>query len=386
MMEIGLLATNPQYFSKILNWKNINYEFVGNLYKIDGFKNYNNLLDINSVFSTYPFGEIIDRTKSTNMPFKYKVLRDWKIPTSCLSFEDLMYNQVMWHVCSNKKINLCWSGGIDSTTMLVAFIKHAPDLSQLRVIYSPFSVYENQKFLEMLHKNYPQVETLDISGTIYLDTNFDGIFINGHGGDEFAGSLDDSFYDRLGGNGLYRPWKDYFQEQGKTELIEFCENNFAKSGKQIETVLDSRWWFYASNKSQVFQISDNIFLTNQQNVKVEDTIAFYDNYDFESFMYFNPQLIIEDRHNYKTHKNFMKKYIFDFDKNEDYFINKSKSNSLQFAWYTIKKTYMLDMRWIARLADSSIIKTPNLPFFSKKEFDRIYSNSLDYLFNEPDHV
>ena len=48
-MEIGLLATNPQYFSKILNWKNINYEFVGNLYKIDGFKNYNNLLDINSV-------------------------------------------------------------------------------------------------------------------------------------------------------------------------------------------------------------------------------------------------------------------------------------------------------------------------------------------------
>lgn len=385
-MPTELLATNPQYFSKILKWKNIPYEFVGNLYKVTGFNNYNRLIDTNSIFSTYPFGEIVDRTKTTNMPFKYKVLRDWKIPESCLSFEDLMFNQVMRHVCSNKKINLCWSGGIDSTAMLVAFLKHAPELSQLRVIYSPFSIYENREFITMLQKDYPEIELLDISGTVYLDTQFDGIFINGHGGDEFVGSLDDSFYDKVGGDGLYKPWKDYFQEQGKSDLIEFCENNFAKSGKSIETLIDARWWFYASNKSQVFQISDNIFLTNQKNNKIEDTIGFYDNYDFESYMYFNPHLIIEDRYDYRTHKKFMKKYIFDFDKNEDYFKNKSKSNSLQFAWYTYKKICMLDIRWVARLADSSIIKTPNLPFFSKKEFDSIYGNTLDYLFNEPDHV
>lgn len=386
MMEPLLLAANPEYFHKILNWKNIKYEFVGNLFKVNGFVKHNKLTDINSIFSSYPFGEIVDRTNTVKAPFKYKVLREYKIPTVSMTFDDVIYNQVMKHVCTNKKINLCWSGGIDSTTMLVGFLKHAPNLSQIRILYSPFSEYENRYFLDLLRRDYPEVELLDISGNVYMDTNFDGILLNGHGGDEFLGSLDDSFYEKVGGDGLYRPWKDYFVDHGHNELIEFSEEYFNLAGKPIETLLDARWWFYASCKSQVFQIADNIFLTNQTNSKVEDTIGFFDNIDFESYMFFNPQLIIENRHDYRTHKNFMKKYIFDFDKNDDYFVNKSKSNSVQFAWYTFKKICMLDMRWVARLSDSTVIRTPNLPFFSKKEFDSIYGNTLDYLFNEPDYV
>jgi hypothetical protein len=219
-----------------------------------------------------------------------------------------------------------------------------------------------------------------------MDNHFDGLMLNGHGGDEFVSSLDDSFYEKVGGDGLYKSWKDYFREQNQDSLIEFSENYFSNAGKPIETLLDARWWFYASSKSQVFQIADNFFLTNQKDTKIEDTIGFYDNYEFEAFMYFNPELIIENRHDYRTHKNFMKKYIFEFDKNENYFVNKSKSNSIQFAWYTLKKIIMRDMRWIARLSDSTIIKTPNLPFFSKKEFDSLYGDSLDYLFNEVDNV
>lgn len=387
MMKPELLAINPQYFHKILNWKNVQYDFVGNLFKVNGFKDYNNLLDINSVFSSYPFGDLVDRTSTIKLPFKFKVLRDWKIPESCSSFDDLMHSQVMKHVCTNKKLNLCWSGGIDSTSMVVAFLKHAPDLKQLRVVYSPFSVYENREFLELLNRDYPEIEKLDISGDVYMDNHFDGILLNGHGGDEFVSSLDDSFYDKVGGDGLYKPWKDFFYKENKdNSLIEFAENYFSKAGKPIETVLDARWWFYASSKSQVFQITDNVFLANQKNTSINDTVAFYDNIEFESYMYFNPHLIIEDRYNYKTHKNFMKKYIFEFDNNSDYFKNKAKSNSLQFAWYTLKKVCMLDLRWIAKLSDGSAISTPNLPFFSKREFEKIYGSDLDYLFNEPDYV
>jgi hypothetical protein len=386
-MKPELLAINPEYFHKILNWKNIKYDFVGNIFKVEGFNNYNQLLEINEIFSGYPFGEPVDRTNTIKSPFKYKVLRDWKIPTSCLSFDDVVKNRVYELVSTGKKINICWSGGIDSTCMLVGFLKHAPDLKQLRLLYSPFSSYENRAFLQLVHKDFPQLETLDISGDVYIQTHFDGILVNGHCGDEFVSSLDDSFYDKVGGDGLYSSWKDYFRNQGKdNSFIEFCENHFSKAGKPIDTLLDARWWFYASTKSQVFQIADNIFLNNQQGAKAEDTVGFYDTYDFENFMYFNPQLIIEDRHNYKTHKNFMKKYIFEFDKNEDYFINKTKSNSIQFVWYTMKKTCMLDVRWIALLSDSTIVRTPNLPFFSKMEFDKLYSDSLDYLFNEPDHA
>lgn len=387
MMKPELLAINIEYFHKLLNWKNIKYDFAGNIFRVPGFSDYDKILDINCVFSKFPFGDLVDRTKTVKHPFKFKVLREWVPPSTCMSFDDLMYNQVMRHICTNKKLNICWSGGIDSTTMLVAFLKHAPELSQIRVLYSPFTTYENRQFVELLQRDYPQVELIDISGDVYINTHFDGVLLNGHGGDEFVSSLDDSFYNRIGGDGLYMPWKDFFYKEGKdSNLVEFAENYFSKANKPIETVLDARWWFYASNKSQVFQIADNVFLFNQPNNLVENTIGFYDNYDFESFMYFNQDLIIEDRYNYATHKNFMKRYIYEFDKNEDYLINKAKSNSVQFAWYTMKKTCMLDTRWIAMLSDSTIIRTPNLPFFSKKEFDKLYGNSLDYLFNEPDNV
>ena len=53
---------------------------------------------------------------------------------------------------SQKKINLCWSGGIDSTCMLTAFLKNTLHIDQLRVLYTPFSVYENRDFFNYLNK------------------------------------------------------------------------------------------------------------------------------------------------------------------------------------------------------------------------------------------
>ena len=47
-----LTAINPDYFSKILQWKHIVHEPVGGLFKIDQFHNYNKLIDINSIFSS----------------------------------------------------------------------------------------------------------------------------------------------------------------------------------------------------------------------------------------------------------------------------------------------------------------------------------------------
>lgn len=386
-MKPLLLSVNLEFFHKILNWKNIEYELVGNLIKVKGFDDYNRIIDINSIFSSYPFGHPIDRTNTIHAPFKYKVLREWKIPTTPISFDDVVKNRVEYYNAKDCKLNLCWSGGLDSTCMLVGFLKYSNDLSKLRVIYSPYSEYENRNFLELLKRDYPQVELMDISGTVYLDTVFDGMFINGHCGDEFTSSLDDSFYERVTGDGLFSSWKDYFYAQTlDTSLVEFAENYFQKSGKQIDTLLEARWWFYASNKSQVFPITDSLFTSNQSDYNVDNTQGFYDTYDFESYMYFNTDQIISNRYDYKTHKQFMKEYIYAFDHNEDYYINSRKNNSRQFGIYTRKKICMTDSRWIAKLDDSTIIRTPNLPLFSRLEFERLYGNSLDYLFNEVPNV
>jgi hypothetical protein len=384
-MSLPLLsAINSEYIGKILEWRNIVHSPLGLLRKINGFNDYNYLLDINAIFSNSPFGDIVDRTQTVTSPFKFEVQRPWKIPVTCLSFEQVMKNRVDHYLQLDQLLNLCWSGGHDSTSLVIAFLRHTPDFNRLRILYSPHSVYENREFFELLQKQYPQVELLDISGDIYLQTHFDGHFVTGHGGDEFTASLDESFVNQIGIDALYQPWKDYFYKVNQDQkFINFSEKYFALSGRAINTLLEARWCYYSLAKSQIYAIGDNSFLMNQSSYTQQCVSGFFECDEFENYIYYNSDLILDANRGYLGYKQFLKEYIYQFDHNENYYTNVGKQNSGQFAKYTAKKVRLLDNRWIFKLSDSTVIRTKNLPFLSRLEFDKAYGNSLDYLFNSP---
>lgn len=249
-------------------------------------------------------------------------------------------------------------------------MQHATNLDQLRILYSPFSVYENKDFFNYIKRNYPTVELLDISGDVYLEREFEGILINGHGGDEFTGSLDESFFDTVGITGLQRPWQEFIQDES---LQEFCKEFFALAGRPINTILEARWWFYSIAKSQVFAPKDSVFSSAESS-------AFFDCQLFEDYMWHNTDKIITGTE-YNTYKQFLKQYIVNFDSNQDYYHRAKKLNSVQFNFYIKKKTALMGKQWIACLSDNTLIRTPNLPLFSRLEFEQTYGDSLDYLFN-----
>jgi hypothetical protein len=151
-----LTAINRNYLGKILDWHNISHLPVCGLQKINGFTGHNHLVDINAIFSTFPNGDIVDRTNTVTNPFKFKIQRPWNIPTSCKSFDQVMEHRVNEYIAQDQLLNLCWSGGHDSTSLVVAFLQHAPNLDQLRILYSPYSVYENREFFKFLQTQYPQ--------------------------------------------------------------------------------------------------------------------------------------------------------------------------------------------------------------------------------------
>ena len=385
-MMLPLLASvNYQYFFKLLKWKNIQYTRIGSLFQTPGFTEYNHLIDINAIFSPEPHGDLVDRTNSIKSPLHFRVLRPWQPPRQQLDIADVFESRVKFYTDQNCHLDLFWSGGIDSTAMVVSFLKYSTNLHQLRLIYTPYSLYENRDFFEFVTKKFPNLQTLDISGDVYINNNFNGIVITGHGGDEFTASLDESFFDSIGGvTGLYQGWRDFFlKESGNQQLVDFCEEYFQKSGKPINTVLEARWWFYASNKSQVFAPRDMSFLLNQQNVSLNIFSAFFNCQEFEDYMWHNTDKIIEPGGDYKTYKKFLRHYIYQFYNNLDYLNNNAKINSMQFQLYRLKKIELLDLRWICILEDASVIRTDNLPLLSKKEFIAKYDNSLDYLFNTP---
>jgi len=379
-----LSSVNYQYFSRLLDWRKLSYQWAGSLPIVEGFTDYNQLININQIFSNRPFGDPVDRTGTIQGPLNFRILRPWVVPQKSLTIDQVFEARVKYYTDQNCQLNLFWSGGTDSTAMVTAFLKHAPNLDQLKLVYSPHSLYENRDFFEFVTKQFPKLNTLDFSGDVYLNHVFDGIVITGHGGDEFTASLDESFFDQVGTSGLQQDWRSFFRSKSAgPELINFCEEYFAKSGRPIDTVLEARWWFYAATKSQVYGPRDVSFLFNHDSVALDHFASFFDCELFETYMWHNIDKIFEPGQEYKTYKKFLRQYVYDFYKNLDYLENSSKMSSMQFQAYQYKKIELLNLQWICILEDATVIRTKNLPLLSQKEFVDIYGNSLDYLFNQP---
>jgi hypothetical protein len=373
-----ILQTTPDFFYKILDYHGISFRrSASTVPYVDGFDSFNYIIDINSVFSTKPSGDIIDRTNNYAFPFKMHIQRPWIVPKdNCKSFEHCVATRVAELIEKEQKINIFWSGGIDSTAVVVGFLKNCKDLSQIRILYSTSSMKENPYFFLLLNETF-NLELLEFSGEVYLNQNLDGIFVTGDGADDITASLDISFFEQLRYNGCMKKWKDYFFEKTKDiNFVNFCEHYFSLCGRDIDTVLEARWWFYANSKIQKFPaLASGILQPNQPLV-----IGFFDDYQFEHFMFFNTDKIIDDD-DYSNYKKEFKQYIFSYDKNTNFLKNKTKFNSNQLSQYIKKKIALQNRQYIILLADNTRIKTNNLPFLSEKEYRNKYQNTLDYLFN-----
>jgi hypothetical protein len=388
-MHSALVETvNQVYFQKLLSYKEFCYENIGALIKIKGFDHYNSLVDINSIFSSSPKFFPIDRTNVSANPIKWGNVRPWIVPTEQLSLDSAMSLMVKRISSSGEKINVFWSGGIDSTAITTAFLQCLDDLSQLRIIYSPWSYYEHPEYLDFL-KKFNQVELIDQSGEVYLTLSLDGIYISGNGSDEIHASIDESFLLKHGYAGLRSSWKDsFFQRKPDTKFMEFCELYFQQAGFEVTTVLEARWFFYTACKVDSIlreQTVPFLLATNHHNIPIKNIVGFFNCLEYEKYIYWNINSVIESD-DYKTWKQPLKKYCFQFDRLESWYREKSKFHSAQFAHYTQKKIALNNQRYIAILEDGTKIHTPGLPFFSNLEFENKYGNNLDYLFNDSNKV
>jgi len=381
-----LVSTNNAFFQRILTYHNIQYHTANRLYKFKNFDSYNNMIAINEVFSKAPEFHPVDRTGLVVSPLNYDIRRPWTIPDQQLTLDQALSRRVENLTDTQQPVNLFWSGGVDSTTMVTAFLKHAPDKKQLRILYSPYSTYEHPDYLKFL-KQFPEVELIDTSGTFYLDSQFDGIFITGEGGDELMGSLDESFFTTHGYELLFKSWKDFFyQSNSDPNFMEFCEKHFAQSGRPVDTVLEARWWFYTTCKnSSILRETKLPYFLDYNNFNLERLHGFFDCNEFEKYIYWNTDKIITSS-KYSSWKQIFKDYCCEFDGFRDWADNKEKTGSAQLGYYTYKKIILKNLRWIMLLSDGTRVATPNLPLFNENEYRKIYGHQFDYLFNESNQV
>jgi hypothetical protein len=384
-MNLQLLHANDSYFGRILKWKGLLAESVGQIYKFKNADDYNYLVDINKVFSQSPKGQPIDRTGLACCPVKYHIDRPWTVPTQQKTLDQALQARVVNLSKQGQKINVFWSGGIDSTTMVTAFLRHLENKNQLRILYSPWSTYEHPGYIDFL-KKFPGIELIDVSGTVYMDTEFDGIFLTGDGGDELSASLDESFFIKHGYDALFGSWKDFFYKHNPDDkFINFCDNHFAQSGREINTVLEARWWFYTVCKNtSILYYSKIPYFLDYKNFRPDIVQGFYNCKEYEDFIYWNTDQIIASPE-YTSWKHYSKLYCYEFDGFENWYKNKGKFGSSQTGLYTFKKIVLKNIRFLMILSDGRVLRTPHLPFITVKEYQE-HCGEFDYLFGNDNQI
>lgn len=367
-----------QHFDLVLNCHGI----AGSRYCYDGHADLHGLYLINRVFSSNPWGEIVDRTGQTAYPFKLHVRQPWQNPLQSVSLEKTCELTVQKIVSENPgPYYIYWSGGIDSTLALVSFLKLV-DHQNLAVLCSSASLDENLYF----YKNFLKDKIRIIDSQSDLPT--DGTHITGDCGDTIWATLDESFFaDAETQKQLYQPWQQYFNNfeppkfwrssQG-LDFMEYCEQFFSGSGRTIDTLFEARWWFYLNCKSQskaVYKLAGSF--SNAPDIRM---VHFYENHHMDAWSWHNVNNMIQG-HDWKTYKWPAKDIIYAYDGNQDYRTNKTKGYSSGLEYHRLLKNLQTISNTALFITDNNERPVlPTGPFFSQNMYHLHFFDRYKHLF------
>ena len=245
-------------------------------------------------------------------------------PTNFTStFEELVNRRAieLWDI--GKPIRLWWSGGIDSTCALVSLLQTRRLDTSLTVYLSTNSVQENPDFYDILVKKKVKLQWHSFDNYVY-DNNqlWDGqtINVNGGGGDELFLAISslmsiEEFFKIKDSD-----WIDVMKD---SDMLNTVVKYIDMSPYKPKTYWELLWWFARSIDDLLSRYLSPRFLKDPSVYHLEYPF-FYTDY-FEKWALSNPYA----GHNgdYRTYKWPMKKYIYDYDKNEEYLNTKQKESS-----------------------------------------------------------
>ena len=284
----------------------------------------------------------------------------------------------------NKRIAIMWSGGIDSTLVLTAFLKNISlaDQKNIIVILDTNSILENFNFyskyisnkLECLH-----YQSLELTEN-FLDKH---ILLHGDPGDCLFGPSSPMYRYFINRGEHLQPWRNHLDRMA--ELLEpnashgihapgfgrwyvdKITRNLEESGQAdyVSTIADWWWWTYYNFKWEFSCQRPFFFLRkNLQSSFKQDSLKFY----AENVFYNDEKLQQWSYSNLKKHasadwaqhKQEAKKYIHDFDKNLTYYQYKSKTDARPSNYELRSNTqtpFYYDQNWVGYNYEQNNLET-----------------------------
>lgn len=300
-----------------------------------------NMIGLLQKFSRLGFDTnlFIDRTNTITGPIRTTNI--FPIPKF-----DATFNKSITEVCENaardilnegKPIDIFWSGGVDSTAIVVSFLNVCKDLSQIRIMHEMRSIDEYPLFYNKYIKNMnPVLLETYISKHLQLD---DHIIVTGEGGGTIIGQwrIIQTKLTEFGFSNIdsFMPWEDVFKTdvsifENKDQDLYFVDTIRAQLKKapfKIETIRDLYWWLGFSMKwsGETFmrlgwvEVITDAKLNNYKPFFMTDEFQKWGMWNYcNNLRYIAPNL--DDKK--VVYKTDYKKVIYDFTKDEEYFNNK----------------------------------------------------------------
>jgi len=297
-----------------------------------------------------------DRSETISIPIKME--NKFPIPSLPKNFnktyEEICDNTAK-HIIKisnekNKKIRVMWSGGIDSTLILVSLLKQGVK-DQLEVLLSCDSISENQKFYYDHLLGKIDLVPANRMKTLYSS---DSILVGGEYNDQLLGSnLLPVFVKYYDPEDLFKKVDrdkilKTFQKTKNSKLwFEIYLEIVKSSPVPIETNLDFHWYINFCCKWQGLYY--RLISYFDEIIDPGNYIHFFQNEDFQIWSMLNHSqyfFLWED------YKKIAKSIILDFDKNDFYYNKKIKLESL---------TFLAQKNSFCNYIDSSGNKLKDLP-------------------------
>lgn len=283
-----------------------------------------------------PFTWLVDRTQLCKLPFDTHFKSEYELPTTeemfCDSLENICQNEAEKYKNTDEKIYILWSGGIDSTLLIVSFLKSSVPRDRIVIACNFDSIKENYNFyIKHILPNF-EIISADLLIQMCNISKVNGTILNGDPADVLYGyDLTISISKILGFDYLQLPYNrdnvtNYFTKKGFSNQsanlwYDYFNYSMIKSPKPIKTMQDFSWWegfnyrWQAANEK--FQV--RISLENSCNYK-----QFFKEKQFQFWSIFRQVNPIRRFNDIKIES---KKIIFEYTKDQQYFEKKIKLNS-----------------------------------------------------------
>jgi hypothetical protein len=318
------------------------------LSKNDAFKDHTKA-DVTAWYSIYKLinlnVSLVDRCDQIKNPYAFH--NYFPMPTVPTGF-DKTYKEICVERASqlldhakklNKPIVILYSGGIDSTAVVISFLLATTDTSNITIALNTASITENPNFyyshIRGRFKLLPSERTLDM-------LTGDCVMVGGEFNDQLFGS------DIMGEYQKFAPVEQLFVPYAESNIVPFLEHAGMETAQakqwyslldnhirtqnrcEIKYVKDFFWWLnFAFKWQSVYfriiartarrELIDQTFLDNYYH-------QFYNTDDFQCWSMMNPDKKIAT--DWRGYKITAKELILEYTNDQEYFENKVKMGSL----------------------------------------------------------